>query len=160
MSKSLKLSSPWVNYHNAVKALFGEDKDVKIKFDENNLDLKLFVSGKKKADAISKLLPTGKTFGNVTLKITVIPENLEAIEKPADVFEAAFEGNPVLSDTVTISGVYENPVTYIVFDKRVVQYWNDNLGDPHGNRSTLYETLAEEVFDSSVSKACQYCTAL
>lgn len=160
MSKSnIKLSSPWVSYYHAVKALFDEDKDIKITFDNDTMELKLYVTGEKKMEALTKLFPTEKTFGNVALKISIIPANLGYVSNPGKVFEDAFENNPAVVSTIVIPGAYGNPVTYVVFDKRVVQYWNDNMGDPHGNRSTLFEELAREVFeDSPVAKACLFCT--
>ena len=39
-----------------------------------------------------------------------------------------------------------NPLHYVVFKNRVVQYWSDNLGDINGNTSTLYENIARDVF--------------
>ena len=38
-------------------------------------------------------------------------------------------------------------MTFVEFCKYVVQYYNDNLGDLHGNRTTVMEQIAREVFD-------------
>lgn len=46
----------------------------------------------------------------------------------------------------TVDGIMTNPMTFIVFQNKVVQYWNDDLGDINGNCSTLYQTVAKDVF--------------
>lgn len=38
------------------------------------------------------------------------------------------------------------PFTYVVFKNCVVQFFNDNLNDPHGIVSTLYQDIAAEIF--------------
>jgi len=38
-----------------------------------------------------------------------------------------------------------NPINYVVFKPEVVQFWNDNLHDPHGLVSTLMEDVARAV---------------
>lgn len=46
-------------------------------------------------------------------------------------------------------GIFSNPITYIVFKNKVVQFWNDDLSDIYGNRSTLYQDIAKEIFGES-----------
>lgn len=151
----LKLSSPWAKYVAALKAMFGEDPDITIEVDEDNFTVKLFVDDAEKADAIARLLPESKQFGCVTLKITVVPPNLEE-ESKADLFAKAFEGNPAFERVRTVTGVMSNPMTFVVFAKEVVQYYIDNLGDLYGNRSTLYQELAKELFGAI--DGVFYCT--
>ena len=50
---------------------------------------------------------------------------------------------------IDIEGVFVNPIHYCVFKKEVAQYWGDNLGDPHGNVSTLYQEIAKDIFGES-----------
>lgn len=44
------------------------------------------------------------------------------------------------------TNVYYIAFTYVVFKNCVVQFFNDNLNDPHGVVSTLYENIADEIF--------------
>lgn len=141
----VKLSAPWIQYVNAVKALFEKDKEVDVVYDDDANLLKLFVEESSKAEALSELLPTEKNFAGVTLKINVIPANTK--ESAAMKFAKAFRGNPILKDTLTISEAFSNPLTYFIFAKEVVQYYNDDLSDPHGLRSTLWQVVANDVFD-------------
>ena len=68
MDKDLRLSAPWLTYTNEVKALFGEDPDIKIVYSDDEPTLILMINGEEKAEAIAKLLPTEKVFGNVIAK--------------------------------------------------------------------------------------------
>ena len=140
----LKQSPPWVVYVRTLEALFKEDPQVKVAFDEDGMKVKILVESKAKADALDLLLPETVDFGNVTLSVSVVPGNDS--KTVADVFRVAFAGNKAVKDFVRRDGIFTNPMTYMVFKKEVVQYWVDNLGDPHGNRSTLYQCIAEEVF--------------
>lgn len=157
MSKNIKLSSPWVTYYKKINALFGVDPDVTVRFDEDKYTICLYVTGEDKANAISKLLPMQKEFGNVVVNINVIPAN-EDEYTTADLFNLAFKGSPALSFIETIDGVFSNRINYIVFANKVVQYFNDNLGDIHGVTSTLYQDIAKEIFENR--KDVCYCTDL
>ena len=107
-----------------------------------------------KATAIQKLLPTEKKYGNITLKITVEGKfSNKAFTTAKELFEAAFEKNPVFAYAVApaAEGYWYPNITYVVFKNCVVQFFNDNLNDCHGLLSTLYETIADEVFNEFVS---------
>lgn len=152
--EDVRLSSPWAIYFRQVQALFAEDPAVKVVFDENANELKLYVEGASKAEAIEKLLPTEMTFGNVVMKITVIPAN-NVNEDKLTLISTAFEGNPALSDIVS-KELFGKPIIYVLFRKEVVQYFNDDLSDAHGICSTLYQDLAKEVFGES--EGIFFCT--
>ena len=125
--------------------LFNEGPDVRCVWNDENRELQIFVDNTLKAEAISQLLPIEKTFGNVKMHITVIPSNTSVSK--SDLFKAAFAGNPIVSFTEHIDTMSNNPMDFIVFEKEVVQYFDDNLGDLYGVRSTLYQDLANEVFE-------------
>lgn len=144
MAKDLKLSPPWNTFVSELKALFGEDKDIRIEYDEDAYKVNLFVNDPKKAEALGLLIPEERIYGNVALKIAVIPANVNDMAD-ADIVDAAFKGNPVLKEVLRLKtpfGEYD----YAVFRKEVVQFFNDDLTDPHGNESTLFEDIARDVF--------------
>ena len=162
----LKLSPPWITYVNKIKALFGNDPDVNIVYDDVNdnvsaLTLKLYVANEKKAKAIYLLLPDEEDFGNVCLTIDVFPPNSsepfmfsvfeedfsDEFSSDKELFDCAFNRNPIYAFTKEITGFFSNILTYVVFKNRVVQFFNDNLNDIHGLVSTLYQDVASEVFD-------------
>lgn len=150
----IKMVSPWIEYYRKVEALFEKDPNVKVVFDDEAKTLKLFVKGDAKYEALTALLPQEKVFGNVTVKTVVIPSN-EGVTK-IDLFRDAFSGNDAVNNIVDLTGVFTNPLSYIIFEKEVVQYWNDDLSDAHGICSTLYQDLAKDIFGST--EGVFFCT--
>lgn len=150
------LSPPWLEYARELKLLFGEDPEVDVDYNEDENEVVLLVESEEKADAIGQLLGTEKVFGNVTLKITVIPANQPAEPTKAQLVAKAFKGNPIVKDIVTISDPMLPHFSFVVFENKVVQFWNDNLGDLNGLKSTLYQTIAEEVLGGDGE--LYYCT--
>lgn len=141
--KKMKLSPPWIEYYRKLEAMFGQDPDIKVEFDEDEMHIKLYVESHEKATALDELLPVQKDFGNVSVFIEVIPANDEP--KRIDYIKRAFEGNPAFSYATTIEGIMSNPISYVVFKPEVIQFWNDNMGDPHGITSTLMADIAKEI---------------
>ena len=145
------LSSPWMLFYRKVSAMFEKDPGVRVVFDEESGVIRLYVESGEKAAALEKLLPAEKTFGNVTVKIEVVPANgfVQAKaeqETDAALITAALCGNQAVSFIKPVRLLYNNELTYVVFENRVVQYFTDDLGDYYGLRSTLYEDLARELF--------------
>ena len=150
----MKLSPPWITYVNKVKGLFNGDPDIKVQYDEDEYSLKLFVEDAEKADALMKLLPTQKEFGNVILKIAVIPaDEVDYL----GLFRAAFKGNPNVSDITSVELPAGGAINFVVFKKEVVQFFNDDTSDLHGVCSMLNEDSAREVFGESYDSV-YFCT--
>lgn len=152
----MKLSSPWAIFYRKIESLFIEDPEVTVVFDDETPEVKLYVDNAVKADAIANLLPVEKVFGNVTLKITVVPANNEDI---GNLFRTAFNGNPALCYVQHFDTQLTGPMDCVVFQNKVVQYFNDDLYDIHGICSTLYQDIAKDVFELNGQKV-SYCTAL
>lgn len=149
----LTLSSPWMEYYRKLEAMFQYDEDIHLVMDNDQPEIKIFVDNPVKADALAKLLPVEKEFGNVKLAITVIPADIEATK--LNLLKWAFSGNPVLN-YILPSDTPFGTFNYVVFSKEVVQYFNDNMRDLNGNTSTLYESLARDLFGEDAD-IC-YCT--
>ena len=164
---TLKLSSPWVEYYRKISALFAGDPDIRIVFDEEEPKLMIYVNNDRKARAMDALVGTEKVFGNVTLKIEVIPANnkVEFLSATAGYTKtekktlagALFQGNSAVKSIHDIENYFEGTVTYIIFEKEVVQYFDDNLGSFYGLKSTLYEDIAKDVL--SPVAGVYYCTS-
>ena len=150
----MKLAAPWLTFYNEVKALFKEDPEVKVTFDEEKYELALYVENGRKADALTQLMPTEKDFGNVKVQIKVVPAD-DAPTK-VDLFEEAFYGNPALSYVWQAKTPFGDEFDYIVFDHKVVQFYNDNIRDVNGNKTTLFEDIARDVFGEDVNLC--FCT--
>ena len=140
---SVHLSPPWVTLYKMVSKLFENDPEVKVTYDEETYTISLYVDNQRKADALTKLLPLSKEFGNVTVFINVASANQE--ESKIELFQEAFEGNEAISCFYTGCGPTQD-INYIAFDPVVVQFFNDQLDDANGLRSMLYADIAKEVF--------------
>ena len=153
--EKVSLSSPWVLYYRKLQAFFEQDPEVEVKLEEQyEPAIHIYVDNAKKAEALEELLPEEMNFGNIKVPVIVIPSNNQTSK--LDLLKIALEGNDAVVDIETIEGVFTNPISYIVFEKEVVQYYADDLGDLHGVNSTLYQDLAKEIF-GNVS-GVNFCT--
>ena len=156
-----KISPPWFTFVSELKALFGEDPDIKIEHTKE-YEVKMYVADADKAVALYTLMPYSRSYGNVEIIINVIPPNgdrfLTSDDDYAELFSAAFKNNPVLSYIQKVEGLFGFKATYIVFKNKVVQYFNDNLNDINGNTSTLYEDIARDIFEDTIEPGNFFCT--
>lgn len=145
MANNLNVSAPWYTFIRRVHAIFGEDEDIDIVYNQEDNELKLYVRDGVKADALTKLFDTEKIFGNVTTKITIIPANEQ--ETIADIYRKAFSGNPVVKDIIVDQNPYAPNMTYVLFEDTPIQYFNDRLDHPAGVETILFEDAARDVFE-------------
>lgn len=152
----IKKSAPWVTCYKEINELFKEDDDVFVVYEEDDNTVNVYVEDETKASAIRYLLPTEKEFGNVTLFINVLPSNkgnyMVNVANPITVATDAFRNNDAVVAVTDVSCVF--PIAYVVFKRKVVQYFDDNLSDINGNCSTLYETMAKNIFNDVGIKFC------
>jgi hypothetical protein len=145
MNKQAKVSPPWFTYYKKVAELFKRDDEVIPVYNDENKKLTLNVKNYEKAQALRRLIPETKTFGNVTVDIEI--KYAEDGKSMDETFRAAFKNNPAFKYTFTFE-TSTNPIMYVVFEKSVVQYWNDDMSDPNGITSTLYENIADDVLEA------------
>ena len=157
----LNLSAPWYLFYREIEEMFKNDPEVRVIFDEDNMNIKLYVVDANKADALEQLMVKEKNVGIATVTVEIIPgnssrERVPVVSDTEDLYERALYGNPVLSYVAAVHGIYTNPITYVVFANEVVQYWADNLGDANGLISTLYQEIAKDIFVSG--NGANFCT--
>lgn len=159
---NVKMSPPWVVYWRELEALFGQDPEIEIEFDEDALTIDngspncscyIYVNNGTKAEALNQLLPTKKVFGNVTLYIDIIPTNTD--KTLAQYYVDAFTGNPIFEGRYCLGE--GSAFHYMVFKNEVVQFYSDTLADPNGYTSTLYQDIANKVFNNH--DGIYFCTA-
>lgn len=139
------MMSPWMEYAQKVRKLFGPDPDVAIEMAEDERRLTVRVHGQDKAESISEVLPCEVTFGNVTLGIEVVPDNGSELTF-ADHLRRAFGGNLNLIDVMEVQpSAMTFGATYALFLPEAVQYFNDSLQSPYGARTCTVEDIAREV---------------
>lgn len=139
----VKISPPWTTYYRELVELFKKDKEIFIEFDEDKNEIEITTTKYEKSLALKKVLPEEKEFGAVKLKINIVYDEPEMTAINA--FKELAINNPAFKYTYVFP-TDTNPIAYVMFAKEVVQYLNDDLSDPHGVTSTLYETLARNVF--------------
>ena len=145
MNENVSLSAPWESFICELQALFGADSSVRLIRNDDEKEIRLLVDGTEKAEALRELLPAEKVFGNVTLKINVVPSNVVATSM-IDLFRKAFEGNPAVRFIGNSSGPIGSDYNYIAFEPEVVQFFADDLGNYGGYKTMLYRDVAKDVF--------------
>lgn len=153
-NKKVKLAAPWIVYANQVEAMFKEDPDIKFEYDDTEKVITLRVKGDDKADALTMLLPPEQNLGGVNLTLRVIPAN-DTETTTMDLFRRAFAGNPIISELISTETPW-GPLNFVVFKPKVVQFYNDNMFDINGIKTTVYQDLAKELFN--VDGDVHFCT--
>ena len=154
--KITQLSAPWETYYKKLQALLGEDPEISLTFDKAAGVIKIYVDNAKKADALDRLLIAKKVFGNVKINITVIPSNKVYHGEYEDLYDCAFDGNPVFVGTQYASLPEGGDLSYVIWSREVAQFFNDNLADYQGNQTMLYEQIARDVL--KYEPAVYHCT--
>lgn len=157
----INLVAPWDEYYNKMAAFFKEDYDVTVLYDDQEDDtkrIKVLVDNPEKATALEALLNKEKDFGGVKLIITVVPADdvpksiardisqWEEDSKYYNLYRSALIGNANFAKVQEIKGMLGFDATFVVFKKKVIQYYNDNIGDLNGVMSTLAEYIARDIF--------------
>ena len=141
--KQVGLSSPWSIYYKQLEEFFLKDPDIDMAFNQKDYIITMRVASPMKAEALQQLLPSEKSFGNVTIKLNIIPANLG--DDKLNLLARALDGNPIVTDICTVEAMGMTS-SFVIFEKEVVQYFNDDLTDANGVCSTLYQDLAKEIF--------------
>ena len=153
----LKMLSPWMVFYREIDAIFKYDAEVQVVYDEDEQVIKLFVDNSSKADALAQILPAEKEFGNVTVQIAVVPSNSLLKTSTENLMNRAFVVNGAVRGVISTKDIPGFPsITYVIFKKKVVQYFTDNLGDYNGITSTLYQDIAKDVFVNTAG--VYFCT--
>ena len=160
----MNLQAPWYEFQNKVAALFKNDPDISVgeirecgANEDTDYAFDIEVKKHEKYIALDRLLPSVKTYGHVTLGICLYDEEDTANTSPLDVFKTLFEGNPIVMTMETHTDPAGGQWNYVVFTPEVVQFYNDNLADYHGNWNGLAEDIAYEVFEEN-SRGVYFCT--
>lgn len=149
MADELGKQAGWVEYAQCVKALFEHDDDIIVSYDNNNTTVTLYVDNAIKADALMEMqargiFPAERQYGNVTLKVEVVPAN-DAVSE-TDLYAAAFNGNPVFDGIAGVESMGMS-IAFALFMPAAVQYYSDDLSEYGGITTTTYGELAKRVFE-------------
>ncbi len=155
--EALRLSPPWITFYREVQAMFKNDPDVKVMFNDTDDSVNVYVEDPDKADAISQVLIPEKEFGNVKVAVNVVPANNTELlgDSNLPLFQRVFKGNSALAFTTEEQlGLWT--MAYVVFKPEIVQFFNDDLSDVHGLASMLYADIAKDIFKLDLN--VNFCT--
>ena len=146
----------WLFCCKIVEFLFGKDPEIKIIYDDKDYHIILLVYNKEKAEAISQLIMKEQKINGITILTSV-----HVVDPPRRTLKGiwikkAFNGNPVLAYIKKIDGIFDKPIYYVVFKNKVVQFFTGELTDVHGNTSTLYQNIAEDIL--GINDGVYFCT--
>lgn len=164
-ARRVGLQSPWVLFYKEAYALFRNDPQVEVLFNNEEPELKFWVHGNdEKAAALARFMPSVKKFGNPELKISVVGDDGEPVPDinctDQVCIHKIFEGNGAMSYIKDVETIFGDNLTYCIFKREVVSYYSDDLTDYFGVTSTLYQYLADDIFADTLvqSGTCFFCT--
>ena len=161
------IQAPWWTYYNKVKALLGNDTDLSIgQLSESGEKIYSFNVDSTNTDkiiALQKIFKTVIPMGNITLKINFnvindgTPE-MSYTKITAEDFRTAFNENPIVDEVNEVS-LFDTNFIFVIFKKKIIQFYNDDITDYWGNYNGLAEDIAREVFtDRMFHSGFNYCT--
>ena len=161
----LELQAPWYNYQKKLNALFESDPDIKVcslvqdTTEEADYVLNIEVRNHEKFQALDRVLPKMKTFGNISVRNIVYDmENQSGEEYGMSLYQRLFEGNDLVADFKAVMDNLGGKHIYLRFKPEVVQFFDDDLTDYSGNWSGLAQDIAREVFEGN-TYGVNFCTA-
>ena len=167
-NEKLNLASPWEIYRKKLMALFESDDDiivdeaVKDERKDGVYDLGIAVYKHRKFEALSKLLPDGVAFGNVTLRIYVYDMENSKCDEPnySRLFNDLFEGNDIFDEMLGVVDAAGVKHLFAAFKPKAVQFYADNLQDPFGNKTMLAQDVAKDILGPMCGSNVQFTSSL
>ncbi len=156
------LSPPWYSQQRKISEMLSPDPEITVldltPKEGGGYECQILVENPSKAWALEKLLIDRYEFGGgMTVTIHGPSNDTPPINTIKGIFEAALGGNPLFDEFIFIE---KGPfgVNYCVLAKKVIQFFNDDLSDYHGNSSCLPTDLARAVFKDTLQ--VQYCISV
>lgn len=147
-SDKVKLSPPWVGHMSMLASFFKGDKRVRIGSVEGRTGI-IEVFCNDMYQALSLVLRQKIRFGNVTLNINLVPSNgmkLKTKEmSDLDALKVVLKKNPAFDKIRTTK---DGPMQFVtaLFKPVVLQWYNDNIGNPWKLTTSIFESEANKVF--------------
>ena len=179
MNVNFDLAAPWIRHYRKVQKLFERDRSISVLFDTDDVAIKLYVDDEDKAAALDEIIKSKIIFGNVTLTVDVILPNDSVRAKKVrarvpytnhyratcepviitneDIYLRALSGNRAFDGMEYAYGPGGTVFRYVVFRPEVVQYFCDDISSYNGCTSTLYESIAKDVFEEETGVF--FCTS-
>ena len=156
MEQNLQLSPPWNQYYSSIKALFDEDPDLLIgdlvESEDGGYEFDIASGNAIKLAALQRLIKNVVQFGNVDLVINFVYED-DGKDYSSAIAKAAFDGNPHVRAIAThLQPVTQEPdYAAVIFQKEVIQFYNDDISDYYSHCSTLAADIANLVVNRDLN---------
>lgn len=139
-NNTVALSAPWYTFAKTVKYIFEKDPDITVTFaDEVNgvLTITVETSSPKKLISIKKIVGSKRSYGNINVVIKyALTSNVITLED----YKLAFADTGLIDEIIET----QDPMgaDFVVVNRDLVQFYNDNIFDYHGNITmTLEEAI-------------------
>ena len=146
--QNVNVSAPWIGYYRKVYNLFCEDKELTISDLEDTADgykFSIESANGDKLQAIEKLIGAVHMVGSVKVTIEYKYANTTATDWEK-VYVDAFKGNPNFKEIVSHTDpIMQTKFVYAVFARKVISFYNDNLGDYAGNEHYIPADIVKEI---------------
>lgn len=158
-----RLSPPWYTLWNEIKSSIGNDPEIIVSPLDTSTEpylIKVVTNNEEKGKALTTILTPSFQLGNIQVTVDVENSSGEkykdvAVQSPSDiatVIKTAFKDNDWFVDVI-VKSVAPYPgaptVVYPVFQKGVIQFFNDELADVYNN----YNNVAAAVFSNVLVEA-------
>jgi len=160
----MKIEAPWYEFGKKLHALFERDPDIIVSDVYETEDEKIpygidvEVLDHDKFVALDRVLPKVKTFGNVTLGITLFDEeNSSEADIGIELFTTIFKDNPIVKDIKDVEDFTDTRHGYVRFRPEVIQFFADDISSYNGYWSGLAQDIAKEIFEDA--RGIHFCTA-
>lgn len=164
--KKLKMSPPWDGYMNMLASFFKGDTRVRVGSCDGRRVGTIEVFDGDMYQALEQVLNKKLRFGNVVLRIDIVPAN--CLRGKGDVLnikerdytdlaalKVVLSKNPAFAKIISRKTELGNFV-FCMFKPVVLMWYNDNLGSPYKQTTSVYEDAALHVFkDCGVSFATE-----
>jgi hypothetical protein len=148
------MSPPWVTLWNKFKASLGNDPAVDVSDLDQSVSpykVTITVKEKPKAEGIASLLKPRHEFGHVAVVVIVknagsevapvVPKSAQDLVK---LVKSALDGNKWYKKVET-KNLVDKHLVYPIFEKRVIQFSNDDFSDFYNNYNGVVAAVFKEV---------------
>jgi hypothetical protein len=162
MSKKVTLEAPWDSYYKKVWNMFTPDKELEVtdllEVEGGQYVFNIESTNTDKIIALSKILKSDISFGNISMHINFLVKNEEAdgTAFSLDDIQTAFDGNPLFVEVSGGEGGYPTINTYAVMAREIISYYDDDLLDYCGNAHMLPAEIMREI--GVETAGISYCT--
>lgn len=148
-SEKVRLSPPWDGHMSKLASFFKGDDRVRVGTCGMGYVANIEVFDTKMYSALEQVLNKRIRFGNVVLKINLVPANgVKAFKgEMTDLaaLKVVLKDNPAFAKIVSRKTELGNNV-FVLFKPVVLMWYNDNLASPYKQSTSVYELEAQIVF--------------